>query len=103
MHWERFPADREERQEIENEAEQLLDGLAVAGGGRHVGDAAGVRRAEAREEHDCRSCRAEHAAEHSVPFAQAGRARVLDLLLTLDPAVPRQQDVVVFLDDEILG
>ncbi len=43
------------------------------------------------------------AGEHRVALAQACRARILDLLLPLDPAVAGHEHVIVLGDDEVLG
>src|SRR5207237_4016488 len=83
--------------------EQLLHRLAVAGGRGHVDDARRVRRAEVAEQHDGGARAPLHDGEHRVAFTQARRRQVAHFLLPLHPSIARDDDDIVFLDDEIVG
>src|SRR3954454_6157289 len=83
--------------------ELLLNRLAVAGRGRHIDEARRVRDAEVREEHAARARAPGERREHGIALTQPRRRQILHFLLPLHPAVARDDDDVVFFDDEIIG
>ena len=99
----RIEAERRDDPLAVLQLEEALDRLAVAGGRRDVDDPRRVGDAEVAEEHHRRARAAGQHRHHHVPLAHARRRDVLHFLLPLHPAVARDDDDVVFLDDEVLG
>ena len=83
--------------------EEPLDRLAVPGGRRDIDQTRGIRDTEVAEEDRRRARAAGEHRQHRVALAHSRRRHVLDLLLTFDPAVARDDDDVVFFDDEVFG
>ena len=83
--------------------EEALDRFAVAGGRRNIRQPGAVGHAEVAEERRRRARAAGHDRQHLIALAQARGRDVLDVLLSLHPAVARHDHDVVFFDDEVFG
>ena len=83
--------------------EEPLDRLPVAGRGGHVGDPRGVGDAEVGEKDHRGACASAEHRQQRIPLAQPGCADVTHLLLTLHPAVRRDEHDGLLGHDEVVG